>query len=91
MGSNVNLDSGVVICPNVTLTADIQVGTFSLINCHSSAGHDVDIGAWSTISGHCDLTGGCKIGEGAFLGTGCACCLVKQLVQMLLWARRQSL
>ena len=70
MGSNVSLDSGVVICPNVTLTADIQVGTFSLINCHSSAGHDVDIGAWSTISGHCDLTGGCKIGEGAFLATG---------------------
>lgn len=70
MGMNVNLAKGVVICPHVTLTADIQVGTFSLINCHSSAGHDVDIGAWSTISGHCDVTGGCKIGEGAFLASG---------------------
>ena len=69
-GTNVSLANGVVICPYVTLTADIQVGAFSLINCHSSAGHDVNIGAWATISGHCDVTGGCKIGEGAFLASG---------------------
>ena len=41
-----------------------------MVNCHSSAGHDVSIGAWSTVSGHCDLTGQTTLGTGAFLGSG---------------------
>jgi sugar O-acyltransferase (sialic acid O-acetyltransferase NeuD family) len=70
LGTNVTLGQGVVLCPRVTLTADIVVEPFALMNCHSSAGHDVRIGAWSTVSGHCDLTGGSEVSAGAFLGTG---------------------
>jgi sugar O-acyltransferase (sialic acid O-acetyltransferase NeuD family) len=70
LGENIQLGNGVVLCPRVTLTADISVGDFVAINCHSSAGHDVVIGAWATISGHCDLTGNTRYGVGAFLATG---------------------
>ena len=70
LGENIQLGDGVVLCPRVTLTADITVGAFAAINCHSSAGHDVVIGAWATISGHCDLTGNTRYGVGAFLATG---------------------
>ncbi len=70
LGMNVRLDDGVVICPRVTLTCDIAVGAMAMINCHSSAGHDVRIGAWSTISGHCDLTGHTRLGHSVFLGSG---------------------
>jgi sugar O-acyltransferase (sialic acid O-acetyltransferase NeuD family) len=70
LGQNVDLGEGVILCPRVTLTADITVGDFVAINCHSSAGHDVVIGEWATVSGHCDLTGNTRYGVGAFLATG---------------------
>lgn len=70
IGRNVILGEGVVICPRVTLTCDVRVGAMSMINCHSSAGHDAVIGDWCTISAHCDLTGGTSLGQGVFLGSG---------------------
>lgn len=70
MGENVQLGEGVVLCPGVILTCDISIGDMVMINCHSSAGHDVSVGAWSTISGHCDLTGHTKLGRGVFFGSG---------------------
>lgn len=70
VGSNVTLGQGVVICPGVTLTCDIQVGEMAMINLHSTVGHDASIGSWSTLSAHCDLTGGVQVGAGVFLGSG---------------------
>ncbi|WPJ97967.1 acetyltransferase [Coraliomargarita algicola] len=70
VGHNVRIGRGVVLCPRVTLTCDIEVGNMAMINCHSSAGHDVVIEEWVTVSGHCDLTGGVRVGQGAFLGSG---------------------
>ena len=70
IGRNVKLGSGVVLCPRVTLTCDIEVGSMSMINCHTSVGHDAKIEDWVTISAHCDLTGHTRVGEGAFLGSG---------------------
>ena len=70
VGRNVHLGRGVVICPRVTLTCDIEVGEMAMINCHSTVGHDAQIGAWTTISGNCDLTGGTTVGQGVFMGSG---------------------
>lgn len=70
LGPHVRLGKGVVLCPRVTLTTQVAVGDFVVVNCHSSAGHDVRMGAWSTISGHCDLTGHVRLGERVFVGSG---------------------
>lgn len=70
IGGNVRLGEGVVLCPGVILTADIDVGDFAMVNCQSSLGHDVRLGAWSTLSAHCDLTGRVRVGEGVFAGSG---------------------
>ena len=70
IGGNVKLGAGVVLCPGVILTCDISLGAMVMVNCHSSAGHDVTIGDWSTISGHCDLTGHTKLGQRVFFGSG---------------------
>lgn len=70
IGRNVTLGEGVVVCPGVTLTCDLTVGDMTMINCHSSAGHDVSIGSWCTISAHCDLTGGTVLEDEVFLGSG---------------------
>lgn len=70
VGHNVQLGTGVVLCPRVTLTCDITVGDMAMINCHSTLGHDAKLGAWASVSAHCDLTGSTEVGEGAFLGSG---------------------
>lgn len=70
LGRGVILGRGVVLCPHVTLTCDINLGDFVMFNCYSSAGHDVVVGDWSTISGHCDLTGHCHLERAVFLGSG---------------------
>ncbi len=70
MGRNVNLGEGVVLCPRVTLTCDIEIGAMTMINCHTSIGHDARVGEWVTISANCDLTGYTEAGEGAYFGSG---------------------
>lgn len=69
MGQNVQLGRGVVLCPRVVLTCDIELNEFVMFNVAASAGHDVRVGSWSTVSGHCDLTGRCKVGERVFFGS----------------------
>jgi sugar O-acyltransferase (sialic acid O-acetyltransferase NeuD family) len=69
IGRNVSLGEGVVVCPGVILTCDIAIGAMTMLNCHSTAGHDVRVGPWVTVSAHCDLTGFTRIEEGAFLGS----------------------
>jgi sugar O-acyltransferase (sialic acid O-acetyltransferase NeuD family) len=70
IGANVQLGRGVILSPGVVLTCDINIGDMVMVNCCSSAGHDVSVGDWSTISAHCDLTGYTTLGQGVFLGSG---------------------
>lgn len=70
LGPNVTLGEGVVLCPRVTVTCDVEIGEMAMLNLHCTVGHDVRIGAWSTISAQCDLTGFVQLGEDAFLGSG---------------------
>ena len=69
MGPNVVLGEGAIICPRVSLTCDISVGRFAMLNVATGCGHDSQIGDFATISGFCDITGFCKVGEGAFLAS----------------------
>lgn len=68
LGENVVLGEGVVICPRCVLTSDIVVGEFAMYNVASTSGHDVHVGAFCTLSGQCELTGGVILEEGVFLG-----------------------
>jgi len=69
LGRNVSLGRGAVLCPGVVLTCDIFLDDFVMINVSASAGHDVRVGAWTTVSGHSDITGHCRVGEGVFFGS----------------------
>ena len=69
IGRNVRLGEGCIICPDVTLTCDIQVGNFVTVNVGSSIGHNTVLGDWTTLSGHCDVTGYAHLEEEVFMGS----------------------
>lgn len=64
------LGEGVMVCPQAVISADAHVGDFVAINVLSSVGHDVKLGAYSTLSSHVDLTGYVQTGDGVFFGSG---------------------
>jgi len=68
-GRNVELGSGVILCPGVTMTCGIKIGSFVTFNLHCAVGHDVVVGDWCQMSSFCDLTGGVVLGEGVFMGS----------------------
>jgi len=61
------IGEGIVIYPGARLTVNITVGKFVTL-LSSSIGHDVQIGDFSTISGHCNINGKVKLGKRIFLG-----------------------
>lgn len=69
IGDRVRLGAGVVICPEVVITCDIEIGGHAHINVGCTIGHDVRIGEYVTLSSVCNLTGGVVISDSAFLGT----------------------
>lgn len=64
------LGAGVIVCPQAVISADAHVDDFVSINVLSSVGHDVHVGAYSTLSSHVDLMGSVSIGECVFFGSG---------------------
>ncbi|WP_306396221.1 NeuD/PglB/VioB family sugar acetyltransferase [Telluria beijingensis] len=64
------LGEGVVICPQAVVSSHARVGDLVAINALSGVGHDVVLGACSTLSCHVDLTGRVEVGEGCFFGSG---------------------
>lgn len=69
VGARVNLGQGVVLCPGAILSADITVGDFAMVNLNSTIGHDASLGAWTTLSAQCDITGHVKVADRVFMGS----------------------
>ena len=68
-GDNVQLGTGVILCPQATVTSDVRLGDFVSINLHSSVAHDAVVGRWTQLHCHVDVTGGVTIGEGVTVGS----------------------
>lgn len=58
---------GYILSPKTELTGDIVLEDFVTINSFTGLGHDVQVGAGTTIGTHCDITGYVKIGKGVLL------------------------
>lgn len=61
---------GSVLCPLSFVSANAVLQDFVHVNALTSVGHDVRVGAFTTLSAHVDLTGGVETGERAFFGSG---------------------
>lgn len=68
--NTVELGKGVIVCPGVKLTVDIQIDDFVIINLNSTIGHDVHIGRYSALMPAVNVSGNVTLGEGVFVGTG---------------------
>jgi sugar O-acyltransferase (sialic acid O-acetyltransferase NeuD family) len=71
IGSPSNVfNRGTLITAGVILTTGIALHEFVIINLSSTIGHDVSVGAFSSVMPGCHISGNVKIGEGVLLGTG---------------------
>ena len=64
------LGTGCILLPYSILSENAHVGDYSIVNCHSSVGHDARIGSFVTISSYVDITGHCVVEDEAFLASG---------------------
>lgn len=64
------LDQGVVVGPHCYIANHCELGALAATNSFSGIGHDVRLGAFSTVSSGVDLMGGVVVEEQSFFGSG---------------------
>lgn len=64
------LGYGSIICEQSTLTINVEIGNFVIINRGSNISHDNCISDFVTISPGVNIAGNVKINEGAYIGIG---------------------
>lgn len=69
VGENVKIGRGAIICPYSVLSVDLELGDFVTVNTMCTISHDSYIGHFSTLSLHCDVTGGAILEDEVFLGS----------------------
>lgn len=70
VGPGVTLGTGAIVCPNVTLTRDVEVGVGVILNYGCQVGHDGAIGDFALIAPGVALAGNVTVAEGAWVGIG---------------------
>ena len=67
---NVKFGQGLILCPFVTLTSNITIGTSFHANIYSYVAHDCIIGNYVTFAPSVKCNGNVVIGDNAYIGTG---------------------
>jgi len=70
IGSDCNLDEGLITSPNTVISSNTSIEKGVFINCGSQIGHDVKIGKYSNIMAGVNIGGETIIGNNVFIGTG---------------------
>jgi sugar O-acyltransferase (sialic acid O-acetyltransferase NeuD family) len=61
-----------VRCPGVRVSPDVTIGKGVIFNLNVTVGHDTVIEDFVTVSPGANISGCCRIGRGAYIGTGSA-------------------
>ena len=69
IGSHCRIGVGSILCPGVVLTTNVTIGDHVHLNLNVSVGHDSQIGSFTTLNSHVDVTGAVIVEESAFLGS----------------------
>ncbi|EKN62791.1 hypothetical protein P9E76_11945 [Schinkia azotoformans] len=68
--ANNELGIGNIICAGVTITTNIKLGKFIILNYNSTVGHDVVIEDYCTINPLSAISGNIKLSKGSLVGAG---------------------
>jgi sugar O-acyltransferase (sialic acid O-acetyltransferase NeuD family) len=63
---------GVIVQAHATLSSNIKIGNHVMINIASAVGHDAALSDFVSVMSFCDITGGVRVGRGAYLATSTA-------------------
>ena len=63
-----SIGAGSILCPYAIASDSVRLGRCTLMNYHSSLGHDAATGDFAVLSPYAALGGGAEIGADAFLG-----------------------
>jgi sugar O-acyltransferase (sialic acid O-acetyltransferase NeuD family) len=69
LDSNIKIGEGSIICANVVLTTNINLGNHAQLNLLSSVGHDCVVGDYFTTAPGAKISGNCCIGNRVYIGT----------------------
>jgi sugar O-acyltransferase (sialic acid O-acetyltransferase NeuD family) len=70
VGLGVELSTGTVVAAHSTLTADVVVGRFGIVNVGATVSHNARLGDFVTVAPGAHLAGDVHVGEGADVGIG---------------------
>lgn len=64
------IGKGSIITAGCILTTSVIVGEFVIVNLSCTIGHDVTLGAYTSVMPACSLSGSVEVGEEVLIGTG---------------------
>ncbi len=72
LGHEVECAEGVILCPFAVASANNRLGRGVAVNLHATVDHDAEVGDWSQVNCHCDLTASVIVGREVFFGSRCS-------------------
>lgn len=70
VNENCTVGEGCIICSGVIMTTSVHLQAFSIINLACTLGHDVEVGAFSSLMPAVNVSGNVRIGQGVYIGVG---------------------
>lgn len=64
-----NLGPGSIVCPQAVVGPGVTLGRLVTLNLCTTVGHDAQIGDYSSLMSHADVTGWVTLGKGSYLGS----------------------
>ena len=70
IGEGCRLGTGAIVAANATLTVDVEIGNFGIVNVNASVSHNCRLGDFVTVAPGANLAGNVTVDEGADVGIG---------------------
>lgn len=70
VNENCSIGEGSIICSGVTMTVDVHISSFSIVNLKCTLGHDCLIGDFAALMPSVNISGNVSIGRGVYIGAG---------------------
>ena len=70
LAPDLTIGQGVYIAAHASISVNIHIGNFCIVNQNCSLGHDIILADYTVISPGCMISGRCETAEGVFFGSG---------------------